>query len=104
MAKALQQISGLDPEVIPDEQRQELLSAAQSADPKLAVAAAGFMDGALDGAALRQAASAFQRGLNEASLQLDQAQQKLDASEAELKDGQAKLREAERQLAQERLR
>ena len=73
MAKALQQISGLDPEVISDEQRQELLSAAQSADPKLA-ATADFIDGALDGEALRQAASAFQRGLNEASLRLDQAQ------------------------------
>ncbi|WP_456289479.1 FtsX-like permease family protein [Paenibacillus sp. AK002] len=100
LAKALQQISGLDPEAIPDEQRQELLSAAQSADPKLGAAAAGFMDGASDGAALRQAASEFQRGLDEASLQLDQAQQKLDASEAELKDGQTKLWEAERQLAQ----
>ena len=64
--------SPADPEVISDEQRQEALSAAQSADPKLATA--DFIDGALDGEALRQAASAFQRGLNEASARLDQAQ------------------------------
>ncbi|MEC0203690.1 FtsX-like permease family protein [Paenibacillus lautus] len=100
LAKALQQISGLDPESIPEGQRQELLSAAQAADPKLGAATAGFMEGALDGAALQQAASAFRSGLNEASLQLDNAQQKLDASQAELKEGQAKLREAERQLVQ----
>ncbi|MGO4788734.1 FtsX-like permease family protein [Paenibacillus sp. 2KB_20] len=100
LAKALQQISGLDPEGIPEEQRQELLSAAQAADPKLGAATTGFMGGTLDGAALQKAASAFQSGLNEASLQLDNAQQKLHASRAELKEGQAKLREAERQLVQ----
>ncbi|MGG4344098.1 FtsX-like permease family protein [Paenibacillus lautus] len=100
LAKELQQISGLDPEGIPEEQKQELLSAAQAADPKLGAAAAGFMEGALDGAALQKAASSFQSGLNEASLQLDNAQQKLHASRAELKEGQAKLREAERQLVQ----
>ncbi|MGG4103740.1 FtsX-like permease family protein [Paenibacillus lautus] len=100
LAKALQQISGLDQEGIPEEQKQELLSAAQAADPKLGAATAGFMGGALDGAALQKASSAFQSGLNEASLQLDNAQQKLHASRAELKEGQAKLREAERQLVQ----
>ncbi|MGG4090420.1 FtsX-like permease family protein [Paenibacillus lautus] len=100
LAKALQQISGLDPEGIPEKQKQELLSAAQAADPKLGAATAGFMGGTLDGAALQKAASAFQSGLNEASLQLDNAQQKLHASRAELKEGQAKLREAERQLVQ----
>lgn len=100
LAKALQQISGLDPEGIPEEQRQELLSAAQAADPKLGAATAGFMEGALDGAALQKAVNAFQSGLNEASLQLVNAQQKLHASRAELKEGQAKLREAERQLVQ----
>ncbi|MGE7825947.1 FtsX-like permease family protein [Paenibacillus sp. NPDC093718] len=100
LARALQQISGLDPEDIPEEQRQELLSAAQAADPKLGAATAGYMEGALDGAALQKAVSAFQSGLNEASLQLDHAQQKLDATRAQLKEGVAKLREAERQLVQ----
>ncbi|MGG3283137.1 FtsX-like permease family protein [Paenibacillus solani] len=100
LAKKLQQISGLDPKVIPEEQRQELLAAAQAADPKLGGATAGFMEGGLDGAALQQAASAFQSGLNEASLQLDKAQQKLDASRAELNQGQAKLQQAESQLVQ----
>lgn len=100
LAKTLQQISGLDPKDIPKEQRQELLSAAQAADPKLGAATAGYMEGALDGAALQKAASAFQSGLNEASQQLDHAQQKLDASRAQLKEGEAKLREAERQLVQ----
>ncbi|WP_256720550.1 MULTISPECIES: FtsX-like permease family protein [Paenibacillus] len=100
LAKALQQISGLDPEGIPEEQRRELLSASQAADPKLGAATAGFMEGALDGAALQKAVNAFQSGLNEASLQLVNAQQKLHASRAELKEGQAKLREAERQLVQ----
>ncbi|WP_237566325.1 ABC transporter permease [Paenibacillus sp. EZ-K15] len=100
LAKALQQISGLDPEGIPEEQGKELLSAAQAADPKLGAAIAGFMEGTLDGTALQKAASAFQSGLNESSLQLDNAQQKLHASRAELKEGEAKLREAERQLVQ----
>ncbi|MGG3507014.1 FtsX-like permease family protein [Paenibacillus lautus] len=100
LAKALQQISGLDQEGIPEEQKQELLSAAQAADPKLGAATAGFMGGTLDGAALQKAVNAFQSGLNEASLQLDNAQQKLHASRAELKEGQAKLRKAERQLVQ----
>lgn len=100
LVKALQQISGLDPKDIPEEQRQELLSAAQAADPKLGAATGGYVEGALDAASLQKAASAFQSGLNEASLQLDHAQQKLDASRAQLKEGEAKLRETERQLLQ----
>ncbi|MFE0560349.1 FtsX-like permease family protein [Paenibacillus sp. NPDC058910] len=100
LAMALQQIPSLDPGDIPEEQRQELLSAAQAADPKLGAATAGYMEGAVDGAALQKAASSFQSGLNDASQKLDHAQQKLDASRAELKVGEAKFREAERQLVQ----
>jgi len=100
LAKKLKQIAGLDPKNIPEEQRQWLLAAAQAADPKLGAATAGFMEGGLDGSALQKATSAFQSGINEASLQLDKAQQKLDASRAELNQGQAKLRQAESQLVQ----
>lgn len=100
LAKKLQQIANLDPSNLPEGQRQELVAAAQAADPKLGAAAAGFMEGELDGTVLQKATSAFQAGLNEATQELDKAQQKLDASRAELAQGQAKLQQAERQLLQ----
>lgn len=100
LVQTLKEVSKLNPEVMPEEQKQELLAAAQAADPKLGQAVAGFIEGTRDGAALNKAASAFQGGLDGASLQLVKARQQLDASRARLNSGQTRLQEAERKLAQ----
>jgi putative ABC transport system permease protein len=100
LVKSLLQVSNLPPDAIPEAQQTQLQTAAQSADPELGQAVAGFMQGAVDGETLKRAATSFEQGLNQASQQLTNAQQELDAKKKQLQAGSRQLQAAEKKLMQ----
>ncbi|MCJ8010867.1 ABC transporter permease [Paenibacillus sp. KQZ6P-2] len=100
LVKSLLQVSTMQPAAIPEAQQSQLQAAAQSADPELGKAVAGFMQGAVDGETLQHAATSFEQGLNQASQQLTNAQQELDAKKKQLEAGTQQLKAAEKKLMQ----
>ncbi|AZS16897.1 FtsX-like permease family protein [Paenibacillus lutimineralis] len=100
LAGSLQQIAAVPPDSIPQSQRDQLVAGSKAADSALGQAVAGYMAGEVDAAALKQAAGAFEQGLNQAEQKLEAAEKGLNSKAKELESGAAQLKAADKKLAQ----
>jgi len=91
LAASLADALALPPEVLPAEQKQQLLAAASAADAGLGEALGGYYAGVVDLATAQGAVDAFAGGLAEARAKLDAAEQQLTARQAELDAGRKQL-------------